>query len=255
MRVRGESGLEKLYGRWCGRELEANIFHFQYVAWRHARRDIRQDGPRLRGRVLDVGCGNKPYRPYLSGAAFYVGLEYPPPAGVASFRVKPEVYGDAHCLPFANESFDAVICTQVLEHVTRPQEVVGELARVLKPGGLGLVSVPFFYNLHLEPHDYFRFSPYGIRLLLENHGLKITELRGQGGIGSLLVVILHNWLFSGVARWARRRRLAKALVIPLVPFLVLLTPINNAAALLLDRLAGFDLRFSSNLWVLVQKAG
>jgi SAM-dependent methyltransferase len=249
----GNSALEKVYGWLCGRGLRANPLHFQYVPFRYARRDIKRDGPRLRGRVLDVGCGDQPYRSFLTGATCYVGLDYPPRANPVPFKAKPEVYGDAQHLPFADQSFDAVVCTQVLEHLARPDKVVGELARVLRPGGLALVSVPFFYNLHLEPHDYFRFSPYGIRYLLEDHGLAVLEIRGQGGIGTLLVQMLHNWLFSTMARGFRQHFLGKILVLLAVPLFLPLSLMNNLMALALDRVNGPVLRFASNLWVLAKK--
>lgn len=244
---------QHLYERICGRELEANLLHFQYVPQRYARRDIRRDGPRLEGWVLDVGCGNQPFRPYLTRARRYVGLDLPPTSRSLRYQAPPEVYGDGHHLPFKDASFDAVLCTQVLEHAARPAELLRELARVLKPGGLGLISVPFFYNLHLEPHDYFRFTPYGLGWLLENNGLRIQELRGQGGIGSLLVQMLHNWLFSGLKRWSRKGRWRSWLLVPAMPFLFCLTLLDNLVALALDRLNAGDLRFSPNLWVLVTK--
>lgn len=241
------------YERICGRELGANLLHFQYVPQRYARRDIRRDGPRLKGWVLDVGCGNQPYRPYLTQARRYVGLDYPPRSETLRYRVQPEVYGDGHHLPFKDASFDAVLCNQVMEHVAHPQKLVRELARVLKPGGLGLISVPFFYNLHLEPHDYFRFTPYGLRLLLEKNSLKVLELRGQGGIGTLVVQMFHNWLFSGVKRWVRRGRPRSWLLAPALPFLLLLTLIDNVVALAWDWLDAGNLRFSPNFWVVVEK--
>jgi SAM-dependent methyltransferase len=242
-----------LYGWVCGRELGANLLHFQFLPSFYARRDITRDGAKLTGRLLDLGCGNKPYRPFLSEGVEYIGLDYPPTQTSCDLKVLPEIHGDARTLPFADRSFDGVLCSQMLEHVDRPETVVQEMGRVLKPGGVGLISVPFFYNLHMEPNDYFRFSPYGIKSLLEKNGLLVRQLRGQGGIGTLLVQMFHNWLFSGLARQARRHVLVGVGFTMVLPLLLLLSAFNNLAALALDRLNRNDIRFSPNLWVVFEK--
>jgi SAM-dependent methyltransferase len=245
---------DRLYGWVCGQELGANLLHFQFLPSFYARRDISRDGARLTGRLLDLGCGNQPYRPYLTGVGQYIGLDYPTTQGEPPPGAKPQVHGDARKLPFPDHSFDGLLCSQVLEHVDQPETVVREMGRVLKPGGVGLLSLPFFYNLHMEPNDYFRFSPYGIKALLERNGLSVRQLRGQGGLGTLLVQMFHNWLFSGLARRARRTVLMKALLALLLPLLLLLSTVNNLAALALDYLNKNDLRFTPNLWVVVEKS-
>jgi SAM-dependent methyltransferase len=243
----------RLYGWVCGWELDANLLHFQFLPAYYARRDINRDGDRIKGKLLDLGCGNQPYRRYLTGVTQYVGLDYPLTQEFLEPTVRPEVHGDARTLPFADHSFDGVLCSQVLEHVDRPGKVLRELARVLKPGGVGLISVPFFYNLHMEPHDYFRFSPYGMTNLLASSGLSVSQLRGQGGIGSLLVQMFHNWLFSELARQARRHLALQALFSLALPGLLLFSALNNLVALALDRLDRAGLRFTPNLWVVVVK--
>lgn len=251
--TKGKHRSDRLYSFVCGRELDANLLHFQYVPNRYARWDIRRDGVRLGGRVLDLGCGNQPYCPYLPYVHQYVGLDYPPTQASMEVRVQPEVYGNARDLPFADASFDGILCSQVLEHVDRPEDVIGELGRVLKPGGTGLISVPFFYNLHMEPHDYFRFTPYGIRGMLERNGLLVREIRSQGGIGTLLVQMLHNWLFSELGRFARRHKILGMLLVLASPLFLLLSVLDNLVALALDRLNFNDLRFAPNLWVVAEK--
>jgi SAM-dependent methyltransferase len=245
-----------LYGRVCGRELGANLLNFQFLPAFYARRDIVRDAARLTGKLLDLGCGTQPYRPFLPRSVDYIGLDFPSPQKNPNHRACPTIHGDGRTLPFIDRSFDAVLCTQMLEHVDRPEGVIQEIERVLKPGGVGLISVPFFYNLHLEPQDFFRFSPYGIKSLLErNNGLRVRELRGQGGIGTLLIQMFHNWLFSGLARQARHSRSWAVLFVPLLPLLLLLAAGNNLAALALDRVNRHDLRFSPNLWVVIEKTG
>ncbi len=243
----------RLYECLCGRELGANLLHFQFLPSYYARRDMRREAFRLRGKVLDLGCGNQPYRPFFLFEALYIGLDYPWTRTELYSRVKPDIYGDARCLPFADQSFDAVLCFQVLEHVNRPEAVIREIGRILKPGGQAFISVPFCYSLHMEPYDFYRFSPYAIKDLLEGQGLVVRQLRGQGGIAALVIQVVHNWLFSGISRKARRSVVARALSAAGLPFLLMLAAFNNLAALALDSMAGEDLRFTPNLWVIAEK--
>lgn len=248
------SGLfQRAYYRLCGQELSANLLHFQFLPSYYFRRDIRADGGCLKGRLLDVGCGNKPYRPFLKNVKSYVGLDYPATKAIQDFQERPEVLGDARRLPFADASFDAVLCAQMLEHVDRPDRVLQEIGRVLKPGGAGILSVPFVYNVHVGPHDFFRFSPFGIKALLAQAGLKVKALRYQGGIGTATIQLLHNWAFSGLAALSRRRSAQAGVAVLVTALLLPLCIITNLIALGLDKLDVDTERFSPNLWVAFAK--
>ncbi|MDI6854544.1 MAG: class I SAM-dependent methyltransferase [Deltaproteobacteria bacterium] len=253
MRQKISRFLYEAYFYLCGKELGANLLNFQFLPSYYFRRDVKADGSRLEGRLLDVGCGNKPYRPYLKQVRDYIGLDYPVTKNIQDFEARPEVFGDARCLPFAAAVFDSVLCAQMLEHVDRPDQVLREIARILKPGGWGILSAPFIYNVHVGPHDFFRFSPFGIKALLAQAGLSLKSLRYQGGIGTAIVQLLHNWIFSAMAGLARKGGaaagiawLATALMLPLCVF-------TNLLALGLDKLAVDTERFSPNLWVLFAK--
>jgi SAM-dependent methyltransferase len=124
--------------------------------------------------VLDLGCGEKPYAD-LFGAARYVGLDY----GVQG--AAPDVVGSAEQLPFADGCADLVFSTQVIEHLPNPQRLAQEAFRVLRPGGLLLLSGPFYWPLHEEPHDYYRFTPYGLRHLLGGAGFRVLRVRADAG--------------------------------------------------------------------------
>jgi SAM-dependent methyltransferase len=237
----------------CGQELNANLLHFQFLPSYYFRRDIKLDGGELEGRLLDVGCGNKPYRSFFQNVRSYIGLDYPVTQAIQDFQARPEVFGDARRLPFAQSSFDAVLCSQVLEHVNQPGQVMAEIGRVLKPGGCGILSAPFIYNVHVGPHDFFRFSPLGIREVVEGAGLKVKSIRYQGGIGTAVVQLMHNWIFSGLARLSRKGVVTAGISALLTPFLLVICAINNLVGLGLDNLAVDTERFSPNLWVLFAK--
>lgn len=128
-----------------------------------------------RGRILDVGAGDRWIQAHLSQDVHYVALDYPT-TGRDMYGAKPDVFADAAHLPFDDGVFDAVICLEVLEHVRAPQLVLDEIARVLRPGGVVWLSMPFLYPIHDAPHDYQRFTQYGLRRDVEASGLGLLEV-------------------------------------------------------------------------------
>lgn len=133
-----------------------------------------------RGRVLDAGAGRGAYRELLDGfAESYVGMD-------VSATPSTDVVGDAQKLPFVDETFDAVFCSQVLEHVPQPEAALKEFQRVLKPGGYLILTVPHLSWLHNEPHDYYRYTPHGLRFLLARAGFQDQYIVPAGGLLSFL---------------------------------------------------------------------
>jgi len=160
--------------------------------------------PRAHGRLLDVGCGQRPYEhlfaPYVSE---YIGIEHEATFGqtnASNAAKKPDLYYDGTRLPFDDGSFDTVLNVQVLEHTPHPGLLVKEMGRVLRPGGTLILSAPFQFRLHEEPHDYFRYSPHGLRTLCAAAGLEIVETLSQGSLWSVLAHKLNSYLAFRVAR-------------------------------------------------------
>jgi SAM-dependent methyltransferase len=132
---------------------------------------LRQPKPRL----LDVGCGIKPYEPFFAGAvAEYVGVDVANPAA--------ELEGTVEEIPVADESFDVVLCTQTLEHAEDPRRAVRELRRVVAPGGRVLASTHGVQVYHPNPDDYWRWTHAGLeRLFRENASWSdVTVTPGSG---------------------------------------------------------------------------
>ena len=160
--------------------------------------------PQARGRLLDVGCGSKPYEhlftPYVNE---YLGIEHEASFSATSAshaERRPDMLYDGRRLPFADASFDTVLNVQVLEHTPHPAELVAEMARVLKADGVLLLSAPFQFRLHEQPHDYYRYSPHGLRVLCEAAGLEVVEVHNQGSLWSVLAHKLNSYLAFRVAR-------------------------------------------------------
>ncbi len=152
-------------------------------------------GPRL----LDVGCGIKPYETlFAPKIAEHVGIDYQPTtAGSYGTSTRADVWGDSLDLPFPEASFDTVLSTQVIEHVTDPIRALAEIHRVLKPGGVLILSAPMTWPIHEPPHDYFRYTEFGLRSLLTRQGFEIVEVWKRGRSVTTLVQLFID-LFSAV---------------------------------------------------------
>ncbi|HEX6791364.1 MAG TPA: class I SAM-dependent methyltransferase [Candidatus Krumholzibacteria bacterium] len=134
--------------------------------------------------VIDVGCGEQPYRPCLAGFKRYIGFDS---IDAPDRGEKADVLGDALALPFADGCADAILCTEVIEHVKDPGAMLSEFSRVLVPEGSVLLTSPFTWHLHDEPHDYWRFTEFGLRVLFERAGFRVMALRPTNGfLGALL---------------------------------------------------------------------
>jgi SAM-dependent methyltransferase len=132
------------------------------------------------GRLLDLGCGNQPYREWY-------GNHTERSIAIDAFVSNAlDVTGLADRLPFKDASFDVVLATEVLEHVADADAAVGEIRRVLAPGGHAVVTVPFLYPTHEAPYDFRRFTHFGLVELLERQGLEVTALDAKGGPGLLV---------------------------------------------------------------------
>lgn len=125
----------------------------------------------LNGKLLDFGCGSKPYEKLFKNLNDYVGVEV---AGNKE-NLKSDIYYDGISLPFADNTFDSILCTEVFEHVEQLDEVIFELYRILKPGGRMIVTTPFMCMEHEMPYDFRRFTLNGLTNLIKKKNFKIIK--------------------------------------------------------------------------------
>lgn len=158
-----------------------------------------------RYRVLDVGCGIKPYYPFFQPyASEYVGVDVDNPAA--------DLVGAVEALPVADGSFDVVLCTQVLEHASDPDLAVRELWRVTAPGGRVLASTHGVQVYHPSPGDYWRWTHAGLeRLFARNGSWRALSVRPAGGTATCLFAIAAVYV-DLLWRRARLAPLARASV-------------------------------------------
>ena len=176
-----------------------------YLARSALQQAMREDAASLDGRLLDVGCGTKPYR-RLFRVSDYVGLDIDSP--VARARGVADVFYAGAEFPFESASFAAVLCNQVLEHVFNPDEFLAEITRVLRPGGKLLLTVPFVWDEHEQPWDYARYSSFGLKALLERQGLCIVSHKKLRADVSVLFQLANAYLYKLTERWPFLARLA-----------------------------------------------
>ncbi len=141
-----------------------------YFARRGLFQNIKAVSKYIKGRVLDIGCGQKPYQ-YLFKVSKYIGIEVDSPDNRLSKEA--DCFYDSKVLPFNNGEFDSVIATEVFEHIFEPVEFILEINRVMKDNGTLLLTVPFIWDEHEQPFDYGRYTSFGIKSILEKHGFEI----------------------------------------------------------------------------------
>jgi SAM-dependent methyltransferase len=151
------------------------------------------DGLEPNARVLDIGAGDAPYRELFAGRD-YVTVDWAnsPHEGAS----QTDIAASIDDLPLEDGSFDAVLSTQVLEHVQAPVDVLREAYRVLRAGGALLVTVPFVWEEHERPFDFQRFSSSGVVHVLASAGFVDISVRPRNDYFTTLAQLMRN------ARWA-----------------------------------------------------
>lgn len=148
------------------------------------------------GKILDVGCGNKPYELlFNTSKEKYIGCDV-----TQSSEHKVDIICNATNILVEDESFDTVFSTQVLEHVDNSDLMLKECNRVLKTNGIFILSAPFCWELHEEPYDYFRFTKYGLEELCERNNFEILELLPNGGKWAAIFQMNINMVYSAFKR-------------------------------------------------------
>ena len=180
-----------------------------------------------RGILVDIGCGRMPYREkFLKRVEKYIGVDSPDSSKYYDGKIKPNIYADATSIPLPNGYCDTVLLSQVLEHLPDPDKSVKEAARILKKDGNLIVSTIQSYPLHDEPYDFYRYTKYGLKSLLERNGFRLLMVREDGnvfvqgfqGFNIYLMLILKNLI---------KNSFGKVFALMLTPIFLTLTFISN----------------------------
>jgi len=166
--------------------MSANPFHSPFgilsknwLVWRIGRRHVSSVAHLAHGVMIDIGCGEQPFRAVFDGRVSRIwGLDH---LHTLHPNETIEVFGTALDLPFRSAAFDTAICFQVLEHVPEPLRLLEEARRVLKPGSHLILTAPHIWNVHEQPHDYFRYTEFGLKHLFRKAGFEVVEVRPMAG--------------------------------------------------------------------------
>ncbi len=164
-----------------------------YLARRRLNQNILPLIKRLYGKVLDIGCGQKPYQAFIE-ADEYIGLELDTPENRA--YKKADFFYDGKAFPFAGNEFDCLLSNQVLEHVFNPYSFLKEANRVLKKDGLFLLSVPFVWDEHEQPYDFARYSIFGLKHIFQQSGFEMVETRKSCSGIEAIFQLMGAYLFK-----------------------------------------------------------
>lgn len=185
---------------------------------------LQKYAPCLSGRVLDFGCGTGPYRALFAPTTDYWGLEYDSPENRQ--RKHADIYYDGLTIPLEDASLDGVLSTQTLEHVPNPERIVAEWARVLRPGGNLLLTLPFMWPEHEMPYDFQRYTTNGLRAILEKSGFEIIAQERLLCDCRAPAQLFLAWLYDSL-RFGSRKSLTQ-----LAMSAILFAPVSLLATLL-----------------------
>jgi SAM-dependent methyltransferase len=162
----------------------------EYHQWR-LNRFVRRAASETRSdqSIIDIGAGELKYKRYFAHCKYFsndlcVGDSDWNYTGI-------DIVSSAYELPVEHDKFDSILCIQVLEHLDYPDLAFGEFQRILKSGGRAYVSCPLIAGEHQQPHDYFRYTKFGLTALAERHGFRVISIEPHGG--SAMVVETMSW--------------------------------------------------------------
>jgi SAM-dependent methyltransferase len=198
----------------------------------------------FKGHIYDLGCGEKPYEAFiLESAEKYIGVDW----SNTPHLLKAEIIADLNKpLPIESEVADVVISLSTLEHLCEPQVMLGESFRILKPGGVILLQVPWQWWIHEAPYDYYRYSPYGLKYLFQKTGFENIDVEPIAGFFTTMVLKTNYFTLNLLKVWKPLRALLKGIFIPFWFLGQVLAPILDK----LDR--NWQLE-AQGYWVVAQK--
>jgi SAM-dependent methyltransferase len=164
-------------------------------------KDVRKYLPGYKGEILDIGCGQSPYKFLLNAETTrYFGIDIID-AGSFGYHNPDITAFDGKNIPFDENKFDAIICTEVLEHVQEFQHLIDEMFRTAKKNANLIVTIPWSARYHYIPYDYFRYTPSSLKTMFS--GFSEVDIRNRGTdvsvISSKLIVLFFRGFFPDQA--------------------------------------------------------
>jgi SAM-dependent methyltransferase len=199
----------------------------------------------VQGRLLDVGCGDQPFRDLVPPGVEYTGIDRLETRSDFDYSNRETRYFTGDRWPVSSESYDAIMCTEVLEHVSEPRAFLSEAYRCLAPAGRVFLTVPFAARWHYIPHDYWRFTPSCLLRLFTSCGFESVEVYCRGDEVTVacyksMALILPLLFPQGATRLGTiLRRSAGALLVPAFVVLALVANLSLRVAREADDCIGY----------------
>jgi len=150
----------------------------------------------FKGTVLDLGCGEMPYKEYIMNKnqkiIKYIGIDIK--NSEHHQVIKPDLYWNAKKIPLTSNTVDSIIATEFFEHISNIDQILLECFRVLKRNGIIFFTIPFLWPLHETPHDQYRYTPYSLERLLKNAGFRNITIKTLGSYHASLAQMICIWL-------------------------------------------------------------
>ncbi|MBC5838492.1 class I SAM-dependent methyltransferase [Flavobacterium muglaense] len=150
------------------------FINYNFLIRKSIQKAIKSNASKLEGSLLDFGCGTKPYKKLFVNVKEYLGVDYKIEGREQNYS-EVDAFYDGKNIPFENEKFDSLLCTEVLEHVFNIDELLVEFHRVLKNDGLAIITTPFMWEEHEMPYDFARYTTPALKYLYERNGFKVID--------------------------------------------------------------------------------
>lgn len=188
-------------------------------------RDLRTELSGVSGRLLDIGCGAQVYRDLVPPHVAYLGIDTSNAKAWFGYDVPDTHYFEGEEWGVEDGAFDVALCTEVLEHIARPATLLARARRCLRPGGCLVLTVPFAARWHFIPHDYWRYTPSSLAMLLTEAGFIEVRVLARGNpltVACYKFMALQLMLLFGSERHSAAlvagRRALGVLLLPLLAF-------------------------------------
>lgn len=191
-----------------------------------------------RGVLVDIGCGRQAYkkdlRPFVQK---YIGVDHPEVSKKYLTNEKPDILADATKIPLPNNFANLTMMISVLEHLPNPTLALKEAYRITKKNGSFIAVTIQNYRLHDEPYDFFRYTRFGLKEILEESGFKKIKITPLGNLPILFSQYFNIFLFYSIKRMLNNKLPFKILAIFALPFALIASFISNACALIFTKIA------------------
>jgi ubiquinone/menaquinone biosynthesis C-methylase UbiE len=194
-----------------------NTFIVDYMNLKLLTRTLSYNFEKKGGTILDVGAGSKPY---FNLYKLFFDKHISTDVSESIHDISGvDLICPANSIPLENKSVNFILCTEVLEHTESPQDVLKEFNRLLINEGYLYLTVPFVEYIHEMPYDFYRFTPYGLKVLLEKSGFEIDQIYLKSGVFGVLIYIISTYQSKF---WSKLSKMIKINLLNIYnPFVVL----------------------------------